>query len=271
MSRLLSIGEFSSATQLSAKALRLYDEQRLLLPAKVDAITGYRYYRPDQIAAGRFIRMLRSMDLPLAQIARIVTTDGERAEQLLVELAHEADRRYALEKRAFQAALASMRQIPSSDTPEILVGKRRASTVSVHPFAADQQHFLDCYRVESARAREALDAAGISIAGLAYCSLLDPLSDEEGRLELLIPLVAPAGRSRSVTLRHLPDSACLSATLESRSWQPSDLTAVLDAMFDWLDRHGHVAGEPPALTLEPTDAGQRIEISWACTPTVSAS
>ena len=48
--RLLSIGEFAAATQLSLKALRLYDEQCLLRPATVDAATGYRYYRHERIS-----------------------------------------------------------------------------------------------------------------------------------------------------------------------------------------------------------------------------
>lgn len=35
----LSIGDFARATGLSAKALRLYDEMGLLVPAEVDAFT----------------------------------------------------------------------------------------------------------------------------------------------------------------------------------------------------------------------------------------
>ena len=57
-SRLLSIGEFAAATQLSQKALRIYDEQRLLVPARIDTATGYRYYSSDQVPLGRLVRTL---------------------------------------------------------------------------------------------------------------------------------------------------------------------------------------------------------------------
>ena len=71
-SRLLSIGEFAAATQLSQKALRIYDEQRLLPPARIDTMTGYRYYSSDQVPLGRLVRTLREMNLSLTDIASVV-------------------------------------------------------------------------------------------------------------------------------------------------------------------------------------------------------
>jgi DNA-binding transcriptional MerR regulator len=40
----MSIGEFAGRSRLSAKALRLYDELRLLPPARVDPDSGHRWY-----------------------------------------------------------------------------------------------------------------------------------------------------------------------------------------------------------------------------------
>jgi DNA-binding transcriptional MerR regulator len=68
----LSIGEFSRATHLSQKALRLYDELGLLPPAYVDPGNGYRYYDVDQLDRARTISRLRQLDVPLAQIHAIV-------------------------------------------------------------------------------------------------------------------------------------------------------------------------------------------------------
>jgi DNA-binding transcriptional MerR regulator len=42
MEDLVPIGRFSQATRLSPRALRLYDERGLLIPARVDADSGYR-------------------------------------------------------------------------------------------------------------------------------------------------------------------------------------------------------------------------------------
>jgi len=41
----ISIGEFARRTRLSLKALRLYDELGVLVPARVDQASGYRYAR----------------------------------------------------------------------------------------------------------------------------------------------------------------------------------------------------------------------------------
>ena len=55
----LTVGQFGRLCQLSRKALRLYDERGLLPPARIDPDSGYRYYRRDQVATARRIRLLR--------------------------------------------------------------------------------------------------------------------------------------------------------------------------------------------------------------------
>jgi PPM family protein phosphatase len=64
----LTIGEFARASRLSAKALRLYDELGLLPPARVDPLSGYRFYRPDQLERARLVAWLRRLGMPLARI-----------------------------------------------------------------------------------------------------------------------------------------------------------------------------------------------------------
>ena len=46
---MLQIGEFSRICQVSVKTLHHYDRIGLLAPARVDVLTGYRYYEPEQI------------------------------------------------------------------------------------------------------------------------------------------------------------------------------------------------------------------------------
>jgi PPM family protein phosphatase len=41
----MSIGEVARQSRLSPKALRLYDGLGLLSPARVDELSGYRYYQ----------------------------------------------------------------------------------------------------------------------------------------------------------------------------------------------------------------------------------
>jgi DNA-binding transcriptional MerR regulator len=65
---LVPIGQFAAASRLSPKALRLYDENGLLPPARIDPESGYRYYRLEQLEQATTIRLLRSAGMPLTEI-----------------------------------------------------------------------------------------------------------------------------------------------------------------------------------------------------------
>jgi len=97
----VSIGEFARRSRLSVKALRLYDELGVLVPARVDEASGYRYYDAAQLEAARLVAMLRQLGLPLAAIKELLVCDpvviAERiaAHWREVESAHDARRTLA--------------------------------------------------------------------------------------------------------------------------------------------------------------------------------
>jgi DNA-binding transcriptional MerR regulator len=97
----ISIGEFARRSRLSVKALRLYDELGVLAPARVDQVSGYRYYDAAQLEAAHLVAMLRQLDLPLAAIKELLVCDAvDAAEQIAahwrkVESAHDARRELA--------------------------------------------------------------------------------------------------------------------------------------------------------------------------------
>jgi DNA-binding transcriptional MerR regulator len=75
----MSIGEFARGSRLSTKALRLYDELGLLLPARVDEDSGYRFYEPGQLKQARLIGALRQLQVPLTEIKAILPLEPARA------------------------------------------------------------------------------------------------------------------------------------------------------------------------------------------------
>src|ERR1700753_1111548 len=75
----MSIGEFARRSRLSAKALRLYDGLGLLLPARVDEDSGYRFYEPGQLKQARLIAALRQLQVPLAEIKTILALQPVQA------------------------------------------------------------------------------------------------------------------------------------------------------------------------------------------------
>ncbi|MDT3397232.1 MerR family transcriptional regulator [Streptomyces sp. B1866] len=76
---LLTIGAFAKASRLSPKALRLYDELGLLPPARVDPVTGYRLYAPEQLERARLVAWLRRLGMPLARIREVCALDAAAA------------------------------------------------------------------------------------------------------------------------------------------------------------------------------------------------
>ncbi|WP_305785307.1 MerR family transcriptional regulator [Symbioplanes lichenis] len=66
------IGEVARASGLGVSALRFYDRAGVLVPAEVDAATGYRRYSEAQIRAARLVAGLRRVGMPVAGIARAV-------------------------------------------------------------------------------------------------------------------------------------------------------------------------------------------------------
>lgn len=72
---LLPIGRFARLCRLSVKQLRHYDDLGLLSPAWTDPSSGYRYYRSAQARDALMIGLLRSMDVPLPVVARVLSGD----------------------------------------------------------------------------------------------------------------------------------------------------------------------------------------------------
>lgn len=262
----LSIGEFSAATQLSPKALRLYDEQQLLRPASIDPGTGYRYYHAQQVAQGRLIRNLRDMDLPLSAIAGVVGAERVRAESLLVQFAQEVDQRYAHQKSAFQRALAQLNRVPTANTAVIESRDRPLTTVVVRPFIANRWTLLSVLRTEAFAARSEMKQPALDALKDVHCVLVDPLSDEDARLELLVPLVGDAAIQAGLTVRQLPATEVATLSISPVSPQLSELTSALDALFDWFDRRGCHVTEPPSLSFEVATPAMRMRISSAYEP-----
>ncbi len=135
MDELISIGEFSQHSGLSPKRLRSYASAGLLIPAAVDAASGYRYYSLGQLRNARLIDALREAGMSLADIASFlrrprqddldrwaqrVIVDAERrqeavglARRLVAMEVHEA--RVDQEVRRGERSMATMRMAARTD------------------------------------------------------------------------------------------------------------------------------------------------------------
>ena len=94
-----SIGRFSRRAGISVSHLRHYHEMGLLEPAYVDPESGYRYYAAAQREAAEVIAMLRSIDMPVRDIQRVLADPSEATVREVLAI-----HRAWLEKRLTQVA-----------------------------------------------------------------------------------------------------------------------------------------------------------------------
>src|SRR5262249_26612733 len=73
---MLSIGEFARLGQVSPRTLRHYGDVGVLVPAHVDAATGYRSDELRQLSDLRRVLALRDLGVGLEQIRELTTEDG---------------------------------------------------------------------------------------------------------------------------------------------------------------------------------------------------
>ncbi|MDL4773316.1 MULTISPECIES: MerR family transcriptional regulator [Thermomonosporaceae] len=123
---LLPIGQFARLCRLSVKQLRNYDELGLLAPAHVDPASGYRYYRRDQARDALSIGLLRSLDLPLSLIGRVLADGGAAAGTL-----REARDRMEADLDRRRRALATLDRVLADGLPRAEVTVVREPAVQV--------------------------------------------------------------------------------------------------------------------------------------------
>jgi DNA-binding transcriptional MerR regulator len=112
---MLRIGDFARLGGVTVRALRHYEAERLLAPARVDPATGYRSYGFDQLAALDRILALRDLGFSLADVRDLLAREADvcalsqRLRQQRVRLAaqveHQTSRLRRLE--ALQRAIAA--------------------------------------------------------------------------------------------------------------------------------------------------------------------
>jgi DNA-binding transcriptional MerR regulator len=261
--RRLTIGAYAAATQLTAKALRLYDEQGLLRPNATDASTGYRYYRVEQVATGRLIRALREMSLSLAQIAQVLEAPlGERP-ALLRGFLQEAEQRLARERSAYQSALMMLRPHATADAAQIEEQTAAAQAVAIFDFNTTRRAFLKQVYDHRAASLQQIRSLNIRTQPHYSVALVEPLTDDEGRVELMIPIEVTAHSNlQGITTRHIPlrrYAAIAAAPAEVLT----GFNACVDTLFDWFDRKGVPAIGYPEVVPTPDTEEIRAIVRWA--------
>lgn len=262
---LLPIGTLSLRCGLSIAALRRYDEAGLMRPVHVDSSTGYRYYSAGQVRTGHLIRLLRSLDVPVATIRELLGASGpDTALARLDEHWDEVERRVA-EGRRIKAFLhrslggtePTMFTVDVKTVPEQTVLARRR-VVAITDLVDYIYGSLEQLRAEAARNGHPVAGPGLTL----YYSKVDDETDGEVQVCLPIELTGAgaADLDDRTTVDQLPGGSVAYAIASGpeQTRYPAILGAY-DAVAHWAATRDRLLSGPPR---EITHDAERIEVAW---------
>ncbi|MER7622149.1 MerR family transcriptional regulator [Streptomyces sp. NPDC126503] len=119
-----SIGELAARAGVTVKTVRFYSD-RGLLPEAGRSAGGHRRYGPESLDRLRLVRSLRGLDVPVPEVARVLSRDdvsldpGEALEEVLAGRLREVGSRLAA-LRWQEASLRALRDSPAGERAERL-------------------------------------------------------------------------------------------------------------------------------------------------------
>ena len=219
--QLLRIGVFSTLSQISVRMLRHYQDRGLLMPARVDPFTGFRFYAPGQLADARVITVMRDAGMGIVQMAEVLACRSDPAavhrlvaehrDRLEAERAALSARRHALELVESQVARhLTQEALMSSDV--------RTQTFPSHTVAA-LRGILPTYADEGDLWQQIMPLIGRSGARLPERPLCgatfhDPdYRETDVDVEIWMQVDAPFEPVAPLTCRQVPEREVVATTL----------------------------------------------------------
>jgi DNA-binding transcriptional MerR regulator len=267
--RLLSSGAFARRSRLSIKALRLYDTSGLLVPADVNAATGYRRYRESQLLRARLIVMMRRAGIPLAQVAEFIAAPGPVGADLVSAWWADAESRFEVQRELVSRLGASLLSGSFEPSGGYSVRER------------DVRGQLVLFEKRSSRITELKrwlpDALG-RLAGLAsqHGGLGGSLfviyhgevnEDSDGPVEACAPVACSSAESAAPGVGVRQEAAHREAyvTITRAQLEFPQILSAFDAVADWVSSAGLTpAGPPREVYLRGVDVGTAAPGDLVC-------
>ena len=260
----MTIGEFSRITHLSIKTLRRYHEAGILEPARIDRVSGYRYYNLDQVPVAQVIHRFRELGMPVREVGELVAISDTDARAALI--ARHLDR---LESQLEQtrAAVVTLRRLLRPDPAPLPVRRRRAEPETVAAVRgvvdlSDVLRFHDSAMDELEAALSAANAVTTGPPGGLYDHEL--FTRERGGAVVYMPVADPP--AHGTVERFVIPAADLATTVHVGAHDDIDVTYA--ALGTYVSEQAlEVAGPVreiyhvgPRQTHDA--AGWRTEIGW---------
>ncbi|AKS36588.1 MerR family transcriptional regulator [Mycolicibacterium goodii] len=200
----VSIGDFAVMTHLSRKALRHYHEIGILVPAHIDAHTGYRFYDTGQVDDAHIIRRFRELNMPIPDIKALLAADhgATRNEIIAAHL-----RRMEEQLEQTRDAVVELRELLDPVRAHPLVEVRLEPAIEVWSVSAtvDGTGIGEWFTRSADILSAALSGSGVSPGG-AMGGIYDRglFAGERGRATLYVPVGHPVAVPAQVQVQTIP-------------------------------------------------------------------
>ncbi len=272
----ITAGRFSALTLLSPKALRLYADRGLLVPAEVDPANGYRRYHPDQVGRGWLIGLLRSAGLPLDTIAAILDGPTEGTVDRFDRAVADLRRRHAAGEVVLDRARRHLHQelimndSPSDDPGSSRVTSRLADDSPVLSLLARMapHEMDDVIGTEVARLRTYAEQHGLTVTGDPYGVFHAPITeDSDGPLEITLPVdgMVTVPDADGIRSHRATGGLVASRFAEGAETDFPAVLALYDEVHVWIGSQGGTPVGPPREIWHnsPNDPEPlRLTVAW---------
>jgi DNA-binding transcriptional MerR regulator len=237
---LMTIGALARLSRLSVRALRRYDAEGLLPPARVDPETGYRCYRRGQVRTAASIALLRSLDVPLATIRELLDAgDPARVRELLASERERAARELARRRRAIDS-LERLMAAGDLMPYEVALAEEPPVTLAALTRTVDPERIVADVAAMAARLARLAARGGWAAEG-PWCGLYPLDLGERPPVTLGVPVAGgPAGGGGVEVLR--VDGGPVAATVHAGAYD--ELPLAYGAVLTWCHERGHRPAGP---------------------------
>lgn len=243
---LLPIGAFAAAVGLSLKALRLYDQQAILPPAFVDPDSGYRYYKTEQMRNARLIRLMRDMEMPLADIRQTLNAPQEEAERQVIAFCEAVQARVHIVRSTSRTLLHILRNEEISMAFDVNVTEAAPMLIAsiTKKTRVDGIQEVICNSVGALF--QFIEAQGGKPADVPFGLFHGPINqNDDGPIEVCIPIQGKFAPSGDIVVRELAGGKLATVETVGEECEFPALLGAYDAAAAWIQQNGYDVADSP--------------------------
>ena len=182
------IGEFSKITFLSVKTLRYYNEINLLVPAKIDEDTGYRYYDDENFQKAMMIKTLRRFKFSIQELLEVLPKIDHMDDlaDFLLEKHEQLETQIAMIKKEQKALI---KEVNYMKEVKVMSKLYEVEIVNIPVVKVACLRYKGCYEDMGQYISQLYKAVGAKAAGAPFALYYDEDFMEAGAdIEVVLPI-----------------------------------------------------------------------------------